>query len=429
MKVKSLIILSLMLVFLCAAFAAPKPERSVYGIFSETFSGAVFDADVSNVNAVEDQHWQGQGFSKVSVSTETVDIVEGFECWEVKSKEGAWCGFAVHAKNSEGLNMNSYNCIRFVAKSTFSSMGNLEVGIQTGAGFHYKTLYDLNFSTDGNWHELTFPLEENSEKYNLENVTNFFVIKGDAVYPEDNIIYFDNIRWVKSTTTIATPNMALSLLKITDNSSADKFTFGGADGINIDTDLQETTWKIANEYIKIDVDFDNLVFNETKHSYDATQTMWVKIYTNNTSDTANPKYTGSIGKDYPMGLINVSATTEGRSLCWRISPDVISSMDNLKIYKLEGPDGQPHFSDDKNVLHYNYSWVKDKGYDYQDSDSYPVVWQNNSGFATRSVAAFNESTFFPAKFPLYLYLGADFSNVNSGDEYSTNTFTIELLYE
>ena len=420
MKVKSLIILSFMFVFSSVAFCIHKPEQNVYGVFSETFSGAVIDAPSGNENAVKVNLWQWNCFNLITVTSETVtDMIEGNKYWKIVNGEGNYGAIGVDVKNNDNkLNMSEYACIKFLVKSTCTSMGNLKIGIGINNNVSYKRLSELEPSfADGSWHEVTLDLSE----YDLSNITSVLYLSlGGSSEPQNYIpgdsIEFDNIRWEKKN---AYTGLSLSLLNIETDAPADKektFSFD----VDIDSDLQETTWKIADEYIKMD--FNGLKFKD--NSYEACR---IKIYTDNTSETANPKYTGSIGKDFPMGLINVSSTMEARSLCWRVSDSKIDKA-NLKIYKMDGPDGEPHFSDNKDTLGYNYSWLQDKkGYTYK--DTYSVIWQNSSDLSARSAAAFTEATFSPAQFPLYLYLGADFSNVNSGDVYSTNTITIELFYE
>ena len=428
MKLKSLIILSLMFVFSSVIFAAPKPEKNVYGVFSEISSGVVFDAGPSNENAVLDQRWTGEGFDKVSVST--ANVIEGKECWEVKSKEGAWCGFAVHVNNSAGsMDMSSYKSVKFIVKSTCSSMGNLKVGIEGNAQYQ-KTLYELNFIADGNWHELTFPVDS----YALNNVKNLFIISGGSTYkngegtevkyPDGDTIYFDNIRWEKADIG-PTGVMSLNMFEVKGNKelpSGSSFSFD----VNIDED--GLGWKVAKEYVKIDF---NLNFNEGAQKYDSCP-CYIRIYTDNTGAGADPKYTGEDLN--PAGLINVGDTKVRLDMCWRVSNSLIDES-NLKIYQYKGEDDNEHLSDKQNEGNC-YLWMQDISRKKKNGNAgdafdniYSYIWNNGSDIIIRG-AQFGEYTFSAPAFPLYVYLGAKFVNsVTAGEIYSTNKLTIELLYE
>ena len=420
MKLKSLIILSLMFVFSSVSFAVHKPDLDVYGVLSETFSGVVADSPASNVNSVKFNNWQyslfNMGEIKYSTSAPT-DIIEGEKCIKVENLSGdaKYGAIGVDVTNYDGiLDMSNYanGKIKMLIKGSSSSMSKLKIGFLYNKNRYYKLLEELapSFSYDNTWQEVVFPLSNLPSEVTLSKVTSVLYLSIGGSGEQDNYvegatIEFDNIRWEK-------PNvgsgMALNMFKVEDDTEipgGNSFSFD----VNIDEGIH---WKVANEYIKI-----NFNYSEYNPCY-------IKIYTDNTSEKANPKYTGT--ETNPAGLINVDDTKVKLDMCWRVSGSIIDK-NNLKIYQYY-KDGKPYLSDKENEGNC-YLWMQDLAKHEPDFDNkYSYVWNNGSEISYRG-AQFGEYTFEAPAFPLYLYLGANFLNTVTDENYSTNTLTVELLYE
>jgi len=408
MKVKSLIILSLMFVFSSVVFSVP--NKNVYGIFSETFSGVniykygEIKPEDENAVAIDFWYWTGgqQGFEATNVSSTTLEGKINWLLTATNAGESGGGGFAV--KNSAGvLDMSAYSegSIKFIVKSSCSAMENFKVGVKINGTEYYQTLKELNnsFTADDNWWEFSIPINY----LNLDKVQYLFLFGLDKEhYNVGDTLEIDNIRWEKKENETA-QQIVLSVAKVDTDATASSFSFD----VNIDNlDLNDTTWKAANEYIKIEL---NKLPEEP---------CYIRFYTDNKSDKANPKYTGSSN---PAGLINEIDTFSRLEACWRVSSNKISK-DNLKIYQDDDV-----LSDKKDERTYCYIWLQDLNTtDYNLEYSY--IWNNGSDISKRGTQLYG-ATFLAGGFPLYVYLGANFAQAVAGATYTTNTLTVELYYE
>lgn len=418
MKVKNFIILGLMFVFASVAFSAP--NGNVYGIFTETFSGANIDADKSDENAVRVDLWKWAGGQQgFSITDKSEDTIEGKVHWLLTATNAGTSGgggFAVN-NNSGVLDMTAYSSgyIKFYAKTSSPSMLNFKIGVNANGNSYYKTLKEINplFAADGKWYEISVPVSDILTA-DLDKVQYLLLFGLDETYYNvGDTIEIDNIRWEKPETTSA-EQMVLSMAKVgTDAPASDTFSFD----VNVDTDLADSTWKAANEYIKIE--FNYLQFDTTTATSDP---CYIRFYTNNTSTAApiiaKPEYKGG---GNPAGLINENDTSARIDACWRVSTYSITK-DNLKIYQIDYD-----LSDKKDEKTYCYIWMQDlKTSDF--NNEYSFIWNNGSNIARRGTQLYGD-TFVVGKFPLYIYIGANFAQAVIDSTYSTNTLTVELYYE
>lgn len=457
MKLKSLIILSLMFVFLSVSFAdAPKPDKDIYGIFSEFFSGTNIyntgDDAGSDENAAKMYFWNQQ----LGAQTLSDDVVEGKKFIRLKIETTEWDVMAitpiVGMDSVSPRNMENYfnGSIKFLvrASSTSLSFGTAMVGFQSiqdnGSGnspdtLFFLTLDDLGFTANGKWQEVVIPLNSTttvtkrvnrvaqdgtvwdhidtadvtiSENF-LSKVNALFIFQPTTLTVDDKID-IDNIRWEKAN---AGPTGVMSL-KMFDVETNEELSPDSNFSFDFNKDV-DSGWKVAKEYIKIDL---NLVFDKTNQRYKPYN---IKIYTDNKNESANPKYTGTDSN--PAGLINVDNTDVKKNMCWRVSSSIIDKS-NLKIYQ------HGDYLSDKEDEGNCYLWMQDLSKQNPAFDNiYSYIWNNvltpnPEGIDCRG-AQFSEYSFGAPAFPLYLYLGANFSDTVVGENYSTNTLTIELIYD
>lgn len=426
MKVKSLIILSLMFVFVSVSFAVT--DYDVYGVLTETFLGGKYggkDSGVFNSDSVDFFQWNSL---KTEPIKNTADVLEGKECTKCQADSSAGGGAGitfVNSSNSETQQDMSafYNGqLKFCVKINEVAAADFPVGIKLSG---YNIVFKLSSATVfsgfdsskiGQWQEVSLNLNSTTDsritKDNMKRTSFLFLISYSANnISTSSILNIDNIRWEKEN---VSTGMSLSLLNVEDNKKPDdgKFSFN----VDIDVDLEDTNWKASDQYVKID--FNGLKFSTTSTvSYYSPS--YIRVYTNNTQYT---------GKDTHAGLINDSDTSSKLNACWRISTYTISK-DKLKIYQ-EGDT----LTDDLNVkpLFNCFLWMQDWNELEKEQDiekiEYSRIWNTESDPNKRGFQ-FNEANFSSGGFPVYLYLGANFANASPGSTYTTNTLTIELIYE
>lgn len=269
--------------------------RHVYGLVSEMYNGAHFD-NFSQEDAMSLDTWSGQGVATFKNSDEnTTNIIEGNNCntivinrtsgWEVFVFRPAY----MNASNTAPKNMSSYygGAVKFLVRSSFSSFLTAKVGVQlntSSTGHKVKTLSQLGFVADGNWHEISIPLNSDfgiSSDSDLSSVIGLFTFQPMSLITGHSID-IDNVRWVKPGTGI----FNATLKNIDDDSDATKITWDPQS-------VFKQRWTVANQYLELDLDMD------------MTPNWTLKIYTNN----------GSVNK---KGLVDTSSGTSVLPMCWRI---------------------------------------------------------------------------------------------------------------
>ena len=312
----------LLFVFSSLSFSAPKPARNVYGVFSESSSGAVIDAPASNMNAVTVDYWEWNNFSLDTVSDG--GAIEGKEYWKIENGAGNYGAIGLGLKNALDMGKNGskkeYTCIKFFVKSSYSKMANFKVGIVANGKTYSKKIGELGgFSADGNWHELSFPL--NDYLNDLSNVTNLFFFQlggtGETVnYHEGDTIFFDNIRWVRDE---EGGEYSVTVKAVSNND-----TVVNASSITFSSSLFRQSWAIAEQYLEIE--------------YDKDSPNWkVMLYVDNGSADRNGMYAVKNGQQYGEVL----------PMCWRASEKILSDSSESTTKIGEDFDGKNYYLYDK----------------------------------------------------------------------------------
>ncbi len=297
-NIKSLLIISIIsiitLISVTSLFAS-NIGRHVYGLISEMYNGAHFD-NFTQEDAMSLDTWSGQGMATFKDSDQnTPNIIEGNNCKTIViNRTSGWEVFVFRpaygsASNTAPKEMNLYygGSVKFLARSSFTSVLTAKVGVQlntSGTGHKVKTLSQLGFVADGNWHEISIPLDSSfgiSSSDDLGAVIGLFTFQPMTLITGHSID-IDNVRWVK-------PGMGTfnaTLKNISDNGNAAKITWDAQT-------VFKQRWKAADQYVELDLDMD-------------TSTNWsLKIYTNN----------GAADK---KGLVDTSSGTSVLPMCWRI---------------------------------------------------------------------------------------------------------------
>lgn len=163
----------------------------------------------------------------------------------------------------------------------------------------------------------------------------------------------------------------------------------------------------------------------------------VQIYTDNTSETASPKYVGSALD--PMGLVQGDGLVN-LLMCWKITDDkwTTATPPELGGPGPTDPDQRPDPAEANSYyFHNNYLWFKDKATvdnpatpvtneTFVDGEDYITV-VNALGIKYGGAPEEREGG-TGAGNPNYIYFGADFSRATTPNTYAT-TLTLELYYQ
>lgn len=163
----------------------------------------------------------------------------------------------------------------------------------------------------------------------------------------------------------------------------------------------------------------------------------VQIYTDNTSESASPKYEGSALD--PMGLVQGDGLVN-LLMCWKITDDKWTVATSTA---LSGPGpADPDLRADPYVansyyFHNNYLWFKDKAtVDNPATSGINETFVNGEDYITvvnalgikYGGASDERGGGTGAGDPNYIYFGADFSKATTPNTYAT-TLTLELYYQ
>jgi hypothetical protein len=207
-------------------------------------------------------------------------------------------------------------------------------------------------------------------------------------------------------------SMTVALLNVSNNAAASTLGWTANAGGN---------WTIANQYLQI-----------TSHMSQSNGA-FIQTYTDNTSATANPKYTGTVNatSPSPAGLINAGNTAATPlPTAWSISTGTPVAVDDPNC---NGTAGQPAAC--LTGTHTGYAW-------FYHNDKAQVA--NNSGVTgpfvngasyveveTAGVPAniqFAQGSFGPGATSGVnnMYFEANFASAVGGTTYGSNTITVEL---
>lgn len=436
MKIKNILLFLLVAVlFVPAVSFAGNIGKNTYGVLSENFSGA------SYVTTSPDDYVKMFIFSDTFLiddiygSSTTIPTPEGMKFIRTYTKPGVtlgWSGwgisFATTADVAMQRNMSAYyqGKLKFVVRSTSTAAGAMSVRIKVNGFEVGKTLTELGFVANGTWQEMSFPLEGgNITHTNLQNTDFIFMVIYTSNVSPDVKVDIDNIRWEKQ----SIPTLEVKMKDREGSSYTGDLSFDVQRGI--------TKWQVADQYFEI-------LINNLPMSSSATANGWIQIYTDNTNVSANPRYTGVIDVDNsPSGLVDESTTTVVLPMCWRINPREPLPSNELVIYQNEGI-----LTNTPGGGYKCYLWMQDLatvGFDPV-TNTYARIWNHGTIAETDTEngrgVQYQEATFggYASSlsdgrtpiFPMYLYIGADFSSsikVLKNHSYSTDTLTIELIYE
>lgn len=427
MYIKKSLILSLFLCLIVSSVYASNIDRTVYGIFTETYNGAHI-GNFNYADAMNLDKWSNDG--SVSSVTSEDGVLEGniFTRFSIDKSSG-WEVFAYRPVSSGGStdprNMSGFygGSLKFLVRITSANSAFLtaKVGVQLSSSKHLtKTLSDLGAKADGTWHEITIPL---SSSFGISSASDLSAVIGLFTFQPMTLsvgkyMDIDNIRWVRS----AAGSFSADLKNISNNSSATNITWNAS--------VFRSGWKVANQYINFDLDLDVLL-------------NWsIRIYTNN-------------GSSDKAGLV---ATKNGKTyfvpMCWRVDKKVIPYDDGYdaqghqlkatfniaeQIYqvgdKYKGrlyDNGVANPNPEYNPWFYFVDSVdKDKVVPAENIDNvdYTTVWSQKGFHAApgaywgMSDISANGGTIAPK-----LYFGAGFDNAAGGLRYEGN-IVVALEYE
>lgn len=161
-----------------------------------------------------------------------------------------------------------------------------------------------------------------------------------------------------------------------------------------------TAWKIADQYIEMT---SNVSLSNGS----------IRIYTDNTNNSANPKYSGPATGG--AGLVNTTVTSQTLPLAWSI------------VDLLGAPASGP--GDPNNTAQFsNWGFFVDKGmtsFTQPTTEDYIKVVGSGNMIHTNHQATPYPNGYFAVPSPNFVYLESDFTAGSGGSSYATNQITIE----
>lgn len=220
-------------------------------------------------------------------------------------------------------------------------------------------------------------------------------------------------------TGVGAVNMQALLYNISDNSQASQLTFASPGG-----GMPPTGWEASSQYILL-------------HSTITHATGFITIYTNNYHNTDH-SYSGVVNSSYsqsPAGLVDNSTTTKVLPMCWRVSA---VSTDSLHI--VQGPVGPAPlyqvglFSAELGgaaSLYPCFLWMEDAGMWGFTGQSITGALQDYRTIrdVSRGIQHGEATWGSGVGSPVYVYVGANFTNATTPNTYKTTSLTIEALHE
>ena len=422
-KINFLILFSVIFLGFCASVAANNIGRNVYGIFTETFDGIIYDSTNTGTGMNPDGGWMGVS-STMAVAIATVGIStecqKGLQITTFANQSGtAWVQFGYRWPDPWNQQVPTDMSYYYGGNLEFwvKTSSDIEISIETPDwGMIHRSLESLAGTgvIDGYWHFVSTPLAVWHDYIGFYQEITIPVEFDLAHRPgQDQSFWVDNVLWVSS----QTGTLNVTLKNIVDNSTSTSGQFSWSD---LDPVFNsENPWKRADQYIVLDLDYYH--------------TNWgIEIYTDNKGLGADPPYTGANGTD-PAGLIDTSNTSIALPMCWGIVNSTFTGSSLLQIRQL---------SDNKlySSGYPAYLWMKDRHTptipytgtrQFVDGEDYVTVWDNRGiqwqeGFYS---APNDPHNLFRTPSPNFIYIGAKFSNAYTQRTYKTSTLTIELFYE
>jgi hypothetical protein len=315
--------------------------------------------------------------------------------------------------------------------------------VRTGASGYIdaaRILSSMGYQENTNWQELEFNLSGTVNGFKDGNLVSGVPINTVSLAETEFLFMFvyapnvssdvkvdvDKIRWEKQ----SIPILEVKMKDSTGSDYSGNVSFGVVE-------RGSTKWKVAEQYFEVNL-------NDMPLS-----PSWIQVYTDNMNGSASPRYTGiPTITNSPAGLVDVSTTTVVLPMCLRVSTQALSA-DKLVIYQ-----NNEVLTDTPNSGYRCYLWMQDvhtkdknTGNDIDFvTNKYSRIWnhgtvaetdtengrglqQEEAKFSGYATSAEDGRT---PMFPICVYIGADFSSrvkVLKGHVYTTNTLTIELIYE
>jgi len=395
--------------------------RYVYGIYTETYKGANSYAISDNVGDDDDalKLYIWNGGSLAPSEPPDSDAVEGnvFQRFTIKGTSWNVAAYAP-VKNVDTIapkKMEDYfgGSIKFLARSENSSLETATVGFQCRLNngqevLVLKRLKDLAFTANGSWQEITIHLttsttfitrigstdtQKKIDSSYLDNVIALFIFR-PVNMNSGHSIDIDNVRWVRKE---EKGSFSADLKNISGDTTATTITW--------DESVFRQGWKVANQYVQLDLDKD------LPMAY--LKTWKVKIYT-----VGGTKIKNGL-RPYRNDVLDTGSPN--LSLCWRM----------IDVPLLTTPSPSEHttiidgFYDSYNGLHlYDagraggvpdwWCWLLIKDQTDDLTDDYSTIWDWRGWHAAENGLDDEKNPPFynGAKVSPRLYLGADFANAS-----------------
>lgn len=405
MKIKrNLTILSLLclIFFVTSPLFAVNIGRNVYGIYTETYNGVVYN-NSSTGDGVE--MWGSSTKSETTKIEGSVSVSVGSAYWigihfytnqDMSFYTGGRLYFSAKVPATVVLT-NSDNKIGITDSVSEKDLrfDNTNIKLINSSG----TVVSTGITNDNAWHTYYADLSS----FNLSNYTIVYpFIIGTA--QNNNTVFIDNIYWKKNTA----GTFDVTVKNVSDNLVASTITWTNSGTDNV----FGKDWEVAKQYIELDLDL-------------ASPTWSVKIYTvGGSSVTTN-------------GLFATTDSSKVLPMCWRVNdlllpvatPNVKTSTITESSYK--GEDGKKCYLYDGGAVASDpgnegfWCWFHLTDVLDTKSGDYVVVWDTR-GFH----GAENEGSFYgiAAEKKPKIYLGANFTSALYGLTYRAN-IVIELSYE
>lgn len=470
MRKRYFLALLLICLFISPAFCEPNIGKYIYSIFSENFNGVKIDLEkwTGQLDRPESpdyasadfaKHWPGtygSGTKYVvsemtySASTAPKTGLDGNIYWNhdmyvLGASRSAWTmvcfvDATVSTQTATARNMSAYNggTLEFWARCNSTNAYKLKVGF-TIPGTNpvitnkVKLLGNTGFVADGQWHRVVIPLSDLYNDLTTIKAPFFAVLEGVTSLTSINID-FDGIIWRKA----SGGSFDVHLKNVSDNSPASEITWS--------SDSIGQKWLPAQQYLELDLD--------VLPSSSSPNTSWgIQIYTDNTSSSASPRYTGDMSTSMASGLVSSSDTTKMLPMAWRTTDKVLPYSGRYKIDPVLYPDDFDKTliikandgglydggSDDPGTASYHCWFImKDKAMYAPfppidpDEHDYLKIWDSRGFHAAPGPVEYwgmAPGSMVNMKIAPKIYLAASFALATTPNTYQTNRIVIELFYE
>ncbi|MCK4462834.1 MAG: hypothetical protein KAU58_00815, partial [Candidatus Omnitrophica bacterium] len=300
-------------------------------------------------------------------------------------------------KNVIGLNNANISDATIFSFRIRSDDGGENFQIKLSDGTNEASI-SLESSAADTWQELHFYIGDTFAGIDLSNVDSLEIIETGG---QQVTLYFDEVEF--NTVDLGPDRLDIKIRNGINDSLATAVNFG--------TCSPGTARVLANQYLEID--------------YVCQSTWGIQIYTDNKSESAYPRFTGT--GDRANGLIGTKNSGYRASVLWQVWQDKKGYYDGS-----ETPEFDTTVDDEDRA---EFAFVMDKA-DSDWGDTGYVrnyrTFMNSNGELGAPVPLAPGGGYWPRQGnvgePLFVYLGADFIGVPA-QTYTTNTLTIDIYHE